>query len=37
MTERKMATIRRIDKIEPIEGADRIVKATVGGWKVVVK
>lgn len=35
MTERKMATIRRINKIEPIEGADKIVKATVGGWQLV--
>lgn len=35
MSERKMATIRRIDKIEPIEGADKIVKATVGGWQLV--
>lgn len=35
MTERKMATIRRIDNIEPIEGADKIVKATVGGWQLV--
>jgi RNA ligase (TIGR02306 family) len=32
---RKLATIRRIDKIEPIEGADKIVKATVGGWQLV--
>ena len=32
---RKMATIRRIDNIEPIEGADKIVCATVGGWKLV--
>ncbi|MFK5165397.1 hypothetical protein, partial [Propionibacterium freudenreichii] len=30
-----MASIRRIDKIEPIEGADKIVKATVGGWQLV--
>ena len=37
MTERKMATIRRIDSIGPIEGADAIEVATVGGWKVVVK
>ena len=37
MTERKMATIRRINEIEPIEGADAIEVATVGGWKVVVK
>lgn len=34
---RKMATIRRIDDIGPIEGADAIEVATVGGWKVVVK
>jgi hypothetical protein len=32
---RKLASIRRIDKIEPIEGADKIVKATVGGWQLV--
>ena len=37
MTERKMATIRRIDTIGPIEGADAIEVATIGGWKVVVK
>ncbi len=37
MTERKMATIRRIDTIGPIEGADAIEVANVGGWKVVVK
>jgi len=34
-TFRKLATIRRIDKLEPIEGADRILKATVGGWQLV--
>jgi RNA ligase (TIGR02306 family) len=34
---RKLATIRKIDAIEPIEGADAIEVATVGGWKVVVK
>ncbi len=34
---RKMATIRRIDAINPIPGADAIEVATVGGWKVVVK
>jgi RNA ligase (TIGR02306 family) len=34
---RKMATIRKIDAINPIEGADAIEVATVGGWKVVVK
>lgn len=37
MTERAMATIRKIDAIDPIEGADAIEVATVGGWKVVVK
>ena len=30
-------TIRKIDAIDPIEGADQIEVATVGGWKVVVK
>ena len=34
---RKMATLRVIDAIGPIEGADAIEVATVGGWKVVVK
>jgi RNA ligase (TIGR02306 family) len=34
---RKLATIERIEKLEPIEGADLIVKATVRGWNVVVK
>lgn len=34
---RKMATIRKIDNILPIEGADAIECAVVGGWKVVVK
>lgn len=33
---RKLATIRRINDIQPIEGADRIEVATVNGWKVVV-
>lgn len=36
MSLRKMATIRRIDNIEPIDGADNIVLASIGGWKVVV-
>lgn len=35
MTERKLASIRRIDNITPIDGADKIVRATVGGWNVV--
>lgn len=34
---RKLASIQRIRKIEPIPGADAIVKATVLGWQVVVK
>jgi len=34
---RKMATIRQIDALTPIEGADAIECATIGGWKVVVK
>lgn len=34
---RKLATIRRIDALNPIENADAIECATVGGWKVVVK
>lgn len=32
---RKLATIRVIDALTPIEGADKIEVATVGGWKVV--
>lgn len=34
---RKLVTIRKIDNISPIEGADAIECATVGGWSVVVK
>jgi RNA ligase (TIGR02306 family) len=37
MTDRKLATIRKIAAIEPIEGADAIEVAVVDGWKVVVK
>ncbi len=33
---RKLASIKRISKLEPIEGADKIELAHVGGWKVVV-
>jgi RNA ligase (TIGR02306 family) len=32
-----MSTIRKIDNIRPIEGADAIECAVVGGWTVVVK
>ena len=34
---RKLATVRKIDALNPIEGADAIEVATVGGWKIVVK
>lgn len=34
---RKLASIRKIDEIRPIEGADSIECAVVGGWTVVVK
>lgn len=34
---RKLATIRKIDSLTPIEGADKIELATVGGWKVVAQ
>lgn len=37
MTERKLASIRRIADIQHIEGADAIEVATIDGWKVVVK
>jgi len=34
---RKLATIRKIDNLLPIEGADLIVTAIIDGWTVVVK
>lgn len=34
--ERKLASIRKISDIQPIEGADMIELAVVDGWKVVV-
>ncbi len=37
MTERKMATVRKIIEINPIPDADAIEVAVVDGWKVVVK
>jgi RNA ligase (TIGR02306 family) len=35
--ERVLATIRKIDSISPIVGADKIEAAKIGGWTVVVK
>lgn len=35
--ERKLATIRTIEQINPIVGADAIEVATIDGWEVVVK
>jgi hypothetical protein len=35
--ERKLASIREIKEIVPIEGADAIEVAVVDGWKVVTK
>ena len=37
MTERKLASVRIIDELLPIKGADRIEVAKIGGWSVVVK
>ena len=37
MNERKLATVRTISELLPIEGADRIELAIVDGWKVVVQ
>lgn len=37
MSERKLVTIRQIDNIVPIDGADMIECAVIGGWNVVVK
>lgn len=37
MTDRKLATIRTIDALEPIPDADKIEVAVVGGWRVVVQ
>lgn len=37
MTERKLATVRRIDDVVEIENADAIECAIIGGWNVVIK
>lgn len=34
---RKLATVRKIDEIRPIEGADAIELTVLGGWQVVTK
>lgn len=34
---RKLASFRTVDDIQPIDGADAIELAVVGGWKVVTK
>ena len=33
---RKLVSVKKIDNILPIEGADRIELAQFGGWKVIV-
>lgn len=35
--ERKLVTVRKIDKILPIEGKDLIALAMVDGWSIIVK
>lgn len=35
--ERKLASIRRIASVDPIPGADQIVKITVDGWELVTQ
>ena len=37
MTDRKLARVVKIDSLHPIEGADRIELAFIGGWQVVVQ
>ena len=36
MTDRKLASIRKVKDVTPIEGADFVVRATIDGWDVVV-
>lgn len=35
--ERKLVSIQQVDSVNPIDGADRIVRARVMGWDVVIK
>ena len=35
--QRELAYVVEIDKILPIEGADRVELAIVGGWQIMVK
>lgn len=37
MSERKLGRVEKIDSLHPIEGADRIEIAMIGGWQVVVQ
>jgi RNA ligase (TIGR02306 family) len=37
MEKRKLASIKQIDEIKEIEGADKIEVAQIGGWNVVVE
>lgn len=34
---RNIVTLKKIDQISPIENADRIVTAKIGGWNIIVK
>jgi RNA ligase (TIGR02306 family) len=36
-TERKLVSLKKIEEIQPIENADRIEKARIGGWWVVIQ
>lgn len=37
MSDRTLASVRRVEQLHPIDGADRIEAAVVGGWTVVVR
>lgn len=36
-SDRRLATVRRIERLEPIPDADRIELAIVDGWQVITK